>query len=451
MPLASAASLTGLDIAERRSARFLYALARVHEASSFAAAREQLATIGQRLGQAFPESNQGWTFLLRPLREIFFEESTPSVLILLAGSVLMLALVCTSLTNLVLIQQACRAPELSIRLALGAGRGRITRLLVTEAVCLAAIGGAAGIAVAYWAVGFAGSLDVLALPGFSRLEINGGVLLGVLALVLAVGLSLGVPPALRASRAAVPSMHDMSARHTDAGGRRRRAVLVAGEVALACLLLVCAGLLIASFQRLRATGMGFDTGHLLAVRLDLRGDRYDAPGVVQQTARRLVEDGGTIPGVREAFLWSPSRLGGGNWVFFLTHPGEFDLDPLRRVEASRHHIEPGALRRLGIPLRSGRDFADTDRAGTSRVAIVSESLAKQFWSGEDPIGRRLETSVRSERVLLEVIGVAADARQRSRLNEPFGAQRDIYIPFHQAPERFVSVRSHGAERRASGP
>ena len=439
VPLASAATLTGLDITERRSARFLYALARLRETGSLAVAQEQLAGIGRRLSEAHPETNTGWSFLLRPLRDVFFEESRTTIGILVAGSILMLTLVCTSLMNLVLIQLAGRGPELSIRLVLGAGRGRVVRLLVTEAVCLAAIGGACGIVAAYWALGLVGNLEVFALPGFSRLEIDATVLGGALGLVMAVGLALGLPPALRFARRATPAMHEITARHTDAGGRRRRAVLVFGEVALACVLLVAAGLLIASFQRLRATGMGFDSDHLLTVRLDLRSGRYDDPEIVRQTARRLVQAARTIPAVRNAVLWSPSRLGGGNWVFFLTHPGEYDLDPLARVEASRHHLLPEALRRLGVPLIAGRDFSDTDRAGTPPVAIVSESLARAFWPDQDAIGRRLETRVRGERVLLEVIGIAADARHRSRLNNPFGAQRDIYVPFQQLPERFLSI------------
>ena len=439
VPLASAPSLTGLDLTERRSARFLYALARLNDGVSLDQARGQLRVIGRRLGEAHPDTSQGWSFLLRPLRDVFFEESRTTIVILVTGSILMLVLVCTSLMNLVLIQMAGRQTELTIRLALGAGRARIIRLLVTEAVCLAAFGGLCGIAAAYWALQLMGSLDVFALPGFSRLEVDASVLSGALLLMGAVGLALGLPPALRVAGGTLPAMHEANARHTDARGRRRRAMLVVGEVALACVLLVCAGLLIASFQRLRTTGMGFDTSHLLSVRLDLRSGRYDDPAVVRQTALRLVEEARAIPGVRTSFLWSPSRLGGGNWVFFLTRFGEYDLDPLHRVEASRHHVTPGTLRRLGIPLLAGRDFSDADRPGTPPVAIVSQSLARQFWPGERAIGRRLETRVDDEPVVFEVVGVAADARHRSRLDQPFGAQRDIYVPFQQSPERFLSA------------
>jgi len=439
VPLGMASGLTGLDITERRSARLLYALARLDPQASLAAAQERLAVIGGRLSEAYPDTNRGWSFRLRPLRDVFFEESRASIWMLVAGSILMLALVCISLTNLVLVQLSGRTSELTIRLALGAGRARVARLLLTEAAILAALGGVCGLAVAYWGIGLVGNLEMFALPGFSRLEVNGLVLGGAALLVAAVTLALGIPAALRVVSPATPAAHQLSARHTDAGGGRRRSLLVAGEVALACVLLVCAGLLIASFQRLRATGFGFDTDHLLSVNLDLRSERYDEPEVVRQAALRLLEEGATIPGVRDAFLWSPSRLGGGNWVHFLTQPGEYDLDPLQRVEASRHHLLPGALRSLGIPLLAGRDFADTDRAGTPRVAIVSESLAQQFWPGQDAVGRRLETRVRDDRVVVEIIGVAADARHRSRLLEPFGAQRDIYVPFQQAPERFLSV------------
>jgi len=439
LPLMAAPALTGLDITERRAARFLYALGRLRDGVTHTMADGQLATIGARLAQAHPASNEGWSFLLRPLREVYFEGSRSLVLLLLGGSLLMLALVCTSLTSLTLIQLSGRTPELSIRLALGAGRGRVARLLVTEAVCLAALGGVCGIAVASWAMGFAGTLDMLTLPGFSRLQVNGTVLLATLALVLAVGISLGLPPALRIFRGGLLDIREAGTRHTDARGRRRRAALVAGEVALACMLLVCAGLLVASFDRLRGTGLGFDTERLLTVRLDLRNDRFANPEVVRQTARRLVDEAAAIPGIRHAFLWSPSRLGGGNWVFFLTRRGEYDLDPLNRVEAARHHIEPQTLGRLGLTLKAGRDFTRTDTAEAPRVAIVSESLARHFWPGEPAVGRTLETRVRSERVLLDIVGVAADARHRSRLEDPFGAQRDIYIPFHQAPERFLSI------------
>lgn len=438
-PLASAPGLTGLDITERRSARFLFALGRLKETTALTRAQEQLAVIGQRLSETYSETNKGWSFLLRPLRDVFFEESRTTVGILIAGSILMLALVCTSLINLVLIQLAGRTTELSIRLVLGAGRARLVRLLVTEAICLAAIGGACGTAAAYWTMRLVGNLEVLALPGFSRLEMDATVLGGALLLTVVVGLALGLPPALRLALSAAPAPHQLTTRHPGCEGRRRRAILVIGEVALACVLLVCAGLLIASFQRLRETGLGFETDHLLTVRLDLRGERYDDPEVVRQTAHRLIEETGTIPGLQNALLWSPSRLGGGNWVFFLTHPGEYDLDALQRVEASRHHLMPDALRRLGIPLVAGRDFSDADRAGTPPVAIVSESLAQLFWPGEDPLGRRLETRVRGERVLLEIVGVAADVRHRSRLNQPFGAQRDIYVPFQQSPERLLSI------------
>ena len=439
VPLGMASGLTGLDITERRSARLLYALARLNPQRSLAAAQEQLTVIGGRLSAAYPDTNRGWSFRLRPLRDVFFEESRATIWMLVAGSILMLALVCISLTNLVLVQLSGRTSELSIRLALGAGRARVARLLLTEAAILAAFGGVCGMAVAYWGIGLVGTLEMFDLPGFSRLEANGRVLGGAAVLVAAVALALGLPAALRVASPATPAVHLLSARHTDAGGRRRRSLLVAGEVALACVLLVCAGLLIASFQRLRTTGFGFDTDHLLSVSLDLRSERYDEPEVIRQAALRLVDEAATIPGVRDAFLWSPSRLGGGNWVHFLTHPGEYDLDPLRRVEASRHHLLPGALRSLGVPLLAGRDFAESDRADTPRVAIVSESLAQQFWPGEEAVGRRLETRVRDQRLLFEIIGVAADARHRSRLLEPFGAQRDIYVPFQQAPERFLTV------------
>lgn len=438
-PLAQAGPLTGLDLRERRSARYLYGLASLDDGATFTGARDQLSVVADRLAASAPESNEGWTFALRPLDDVFFVDARSSTLMLSAGAALMLALVCTSLAALAQLQVVGRARELAMRQMLGAGAGRVTRLLVVEALILAAGGGGLGLAAASWALGLIGSLEVLAMPAFAQAEVNRVVVLGLVVMTVAVGVALSGPVALGAWRTRSSSPHDAGVRDTGAGARRRRAVLVAAEVALASVLLVGAGLLVASFYRLHHTGLGFDTRHLVTVRLDLRGERYAEPDVLRQTAQRLVDDAGAVPGVREAFLWSPSRLGGGNWVYFLTRPGEFDADPLARVEASRHHIAPGTLGNLGITLLAGRDFDATDAADGPRVAILSESLADRLWP-EGAIGRRVETRSGQAGLELEVIGIASDARHRSRVNDPGTDQRDIYVPYAQAPERFLSLQ-----------
>jgi predicted permease len=216
-------------------------------------------------------------------------------------------------------------------------------------------------------------------------------------------------------------------------------MLAIAEVALACMLLVGAGLLIQSVRTMRATGLGFDTSRLLSVRVDLRSDRYTDDAVVRQTADRLLEAAAAIPGLDDAFLWSPSPLGGGNWVAFFTHPGAFDIDPLARVEASRHHVYPGALGQLGVAIIRGRDFTDADAPDAPPVAIVSEALARTFWGDGQAVGQRLETRYRGAREIVEVVGVAADARHRSRLEDPFGPQRDVYLSYRQHSERFLSL------------
>jgi hypothetical protein len=180
-------------------------------------------------------------------------------------------------------------------------------------------------------------------------------------------------------------------RHTSLGAARTRSMLAIAEVALACMLLVGAGLLIQSVRTMRATGLGFDTSRLLSVRVDLRSDRYTDDAVVRQTADRLLEAAAAIPGLDDAFLWSPSPLGGGIWVAFFTHPGAFDIDPLARVEASRHNVYPGALGQLGVAIIRGRDFTDADAPDAPPVAIVSEALARTFWGDGQAVGQRLET------------------------------------------------------------
>ena len=203
-----------------------------------------------------------------------------------------------------------------------------------------------------------------------------------------------------------------------------------------------------SFLSLHSTGLGFNTSNLLTAQIDLRDTRYDAPQARRQVVAALTAAASSTPDVESAFTWSPSRLGDGNWMCFVTRDGFYEIDQDSRIEASRHYVLPGAIRQLGIPLLEGRDFTSPDDEDAPGVAIVSQSLAMALWPAGNPVGKRLEvggfTLTRSR---FEVIGVAADARHRMRLEEPnlSAPQEDIYFSFTQQPQRSISLllRAHG--------
>jgi predicted permease len=436
LPLFAAEQLTRFDLDGDRGLRVLNALLRLHPETSLESARRDFGRLSNELAREHPQSNEGWSYNLQPLDDAFFEDLQGPTRILVAGSILVFLLIAVNLVSLVLIRTAGRRREMAMRRALGARGGRVTRQLITECLVLAAVGGGLGLLVAFWGVSAVTSSGLLDLPDFSSVRLEGWILAASAAAVVAAGVVLGVGAALVTRGASVSAGSHRSS--PSRSGQRLRRTLVAVEVALAFTLLVGAGLVLSSFWELRGTGYGFDTDDLLLARIDLRGDTY-APDRLRAVADELRTAGAALPGVRESFIWSPNRLGHGNQVEILTAEGRFADNPEERLEASLHTLHPGTLTKLGIPLLAGRDVSTTDVAGGARVALISERLAADLWPGESPIGRRFETVHDGEIVHVEVIGVTADARHRTRLIDPFGPQRDVYYPFAQAPWRTMTL------------
>jgi putative ABC transport system permease protein len=439
LPLFAAEQLADFQFVGNRGGRYFNAVARLDDGVSVQSAQEELAGLARELALEFPETNQGWRYRIQALDEALFEAVRAPTVALVAVSGLVFLLVVVNLLTLTLLRSAGRQGEIAMRQALGAGPSRIARQLLTENLVLFLVGGAVGLALGHVGLLAFRAQDAVRLPAYAEVGLDARIILITAAAALALAAILALGPAmglLRGTQSA--TLHGVSRGSTGSAGMRVRGALVAGEVALALVLLVAAGLLTQSYASLRDTGYGFDTERLFLARVDVSGSEY---GAEEQRifARELAARGSSLPGVESAFIWAPNRLGHGNQVDLLAGENRWDTHPEERIEASQHAVHPGTLEALGIERVAGRDVGPSDAVGTPRVALVSEALASSLWPGEAAVGRRMEARDGEGVQVIEVIGVVADARHRTRLVNAFGRQLDVYYPFVQRPWPYLTL------------
>ena len=433
VPLMMVPTFSGPNMLTERGARNFWALAQLADYATVEDASTELRAIGETLA-AEHTANQGFTFWVDGLQQRLTRDIRGAILLLGAGSTLVLLLAIANVAHLLFARVTSRATEIGVRRALGARTSQIVSLVTTEAVVLGALGGIAGVALAWSAQAALTSLmPVELLPRLSGVRHGISFFMLAALLALAIGCALGIATSAIAVRATVGAVGEPRGGVSVRGSQSRR-LLIAGEVVMALVLLVQSHLMIASLSRLRADGLGFNTERLLTVQMDLRGDRYEEHDAAIQFAIDISRELSAIPGAESAFLWGPGRPGRNTWVTF---PGREDATPQsERMMAWRHTITPGALRASGIPLRRGREFTADDRLDTTRVVVVSETLADILWPGEDPIGKRIKW--RTDRIdspLLTVVGLAADAKHRGRLAGREHSARDLYVAHAQMADR----------------
>ena len=432
-----------------RGVRLLEAFGRLRPGVSLAQAQSSFDVVAARLAAQYPGDDKGVTVRVVPEKQARPVPAVAHIIPLVASSFLALAtlvllLACMNVANILLVRATARQGEMGIRVALGAGRGRLITQVLTESTVLAIIGAAAGVILSQWANSLLGSTFKHVMSNVPlRLDwgLDWKVFSYALAIAVLTGMIVGVSPAVRAARANVSVMLRESGRSdsTGAGRRRLRGILVVAQLAGSLVLLIAAGLFVRSLWRVQQMYLGFNPDHVLNVTLDPHGIGYDEPhtrGFYREVEARVR----ALPGVKSAALAFSVPMGNveeQRTVYLEGRPlakgQQPPLMPLNRVDPPNFDL-------MRVPLRRGRGFAETDNATVPRVAIVNQKMAKLLWPNEDPIGKRFSIFGPSG-PFTEVIGVAQDGKYSlAALEEPVPF---FYLPYAQdySPMMTLQIRS----------
>jgi putative ABC transport system permease protein len=416
-----------------RARHWLLTTGRLKPGVGLAAAQAELDVIGQRLAKQFPAENAGWEIHLFPLQRLIVGDVRSPLLVLLAAVVLVLVIACANLANLLLTRATSRTREIAVRTALGAGRGRIVRQLLSETAVLGVLGGAAGILLAYWGVNVLGSLVPKSVPQLNPIRVDHVVLLFALAISALAIFLFGLAPAFLAAKSdPQASLREGGTRSGESsGGRRARNIFAGAEIALAMVLLVAAGLLIRSFSKLTAVSPGFDTAHTVKANVALPRDLYKTPQQWLAFTDDLLARVQAEPGMRDSALVVPTPLADGG----VRVPFEIVGQPPAFAAESRTgdfvSTTPNYLRVMGIPLVAGRFFTADDVMSTPRVTVISAAMARVYFPNQDPIGKQISFSFPSDpSVPREIVGIVGDVRDSALGEDP---KPMMYVPFAQAP------------------
>ncbi|HEX6599410.1 MAG TPA: ABC transporter permease, partial [Gemmatimonadaceae bacterium] len=432
------------DVGAGRVARWMDVVARAKPGVTPAQVRADVDKLERRLAESYPESNAGWTSAdVQRVRDTIVGPVRRGLLVLLGAVGLVLLVVCVNVANLMLVRGTARERELSLRAAIGAGRARIMRLLLTESLLLAIGGGVLGVLAAWWAVHALVVLSGHYLPRAADIRLDATVLTFGVVVSLLTGALFGLWPALRASAntsSAAGLREDARGSVGSGGANRARALLVSTEVALAVVLVVSAGLMVRSFRHLTSADPGFNPEHLLLVRFNFPDPPPDAGPTFRTDRRtRVVDRVAQVPGVLSvgATKIAPLTGGHGETVTF-TVPGQ-SPKPGEEPQVTLLPATPGYFRTMGIPLLAGQDIdASSGDSASGPVAVVSRQMAERIWPGQSAIGQ----SFTFLGITTRVIGVAGDVRS-ARLDSIGGL--DAYVPDRMMPRSAMSlvVRTKG--------
>jgi putative ABC transport system permease protein len=421
----------------QRGGHYINGLARLKDGDTLAAAQADLNTIAARAEQQFPASNSGWDTSIATLQDRIVGRYRTLMLTLTAVVGVVLLIACVNLANLLLSRSAARRREMSVRISLGAGPGRLIRQLLTESVLLSTLGAAVGLALAWTATRLLISSSPDLLPRAQEIGLSGTVLGFTAALAVFTGVLFGLAPALHLAKTNLASAVREGGRGNTIGFRRNRlrSVLVIGEVALALILLSAAGLGIRSLTHLQSVDPGFDPHQVLTFRTALPEAQYKtdpllaAPNAKQaEFYRRALERLRALPGVSSAGAAQIFPLSGSDYILDFVQIGKPPVAPGHEPNAAYYASTPGYLTALRIPLRSGRDFTERDDAAAPPVALISETMARTFYAGENPLGQRIQMGNGSKPA--EIVGVVGDVRDQALESKGLPT---VYEPAAQVP------------------
>jgi predicted permease len=425
----------------------LGAIARLKPGVTLEQAGAEMVAIARRIEEQNPVTNEGLSVSVSDMRAGLVSDYRQALLILLGVVGFVLLIACVNVANLLLARASARQQEVSIRVALGASRWRIFRQLMTESLVLSTAGGALGLVLAVWGLKLLLTAVPVELPFWMRFDLDGRVLGFTVAVTLLTGIVFGAAPALQASKIDLNKTLKEGGRSAagGAGLRRLRSLLVVGEVALALILLVGAGLMMRSFLRLQRVDVGLDPTNVLTATVPLPQAKYREPERQSAFFQQLVERVGHLPGVRAAGAVSNLPLDGSRWGRSLTVEGRPVLAVGEAPMINHCVVTPGYFSALGIPVLTGRDIAEADGRDAPRVTVVDERLAREYWPGESALGKRVRFGPpESNEPWHTVVGVVGDVRHE----RPDAVTRmSVYVPYQQITVRQMTL----AVRTANDP
>jgi putative ABC transport system permease protein len=430
---------------KRRAFRFLKCVARMRPGTTIGQAQAEMSTIAGRLEQQYPDSNTGIGINLVPMHRQIVGDMKPALLLLLAAVGLVLLIACANVANLLLARAAARQKEIAIRVALGAGRGRLIRQLLTESVMLSLVGGAFGAVLAWLGLRLLVRINPANVPRLESIQIDGRVLAFTLVVSVLTGLVFGLVPALQASRPDLNEALKEGSRGSTGGiGRKRfRNILVVTEVALTQMLLIAAGLVIKSFYTLQHVNPGFSADNLLTMQVTLPPSKYSEDhqtlAFFEQSLRRIE----ALPGVEVAGAATSLPLTANSLARRFTIDGRAPASPNERLIANYAAVSPEYFHAMRISLLNGRSFSAQDRDKSQQVVIINDSMRRRFWPDENPLGKHISITAEAG-VSREIVGVVADVKNSS-LDADSGLE--IYEPYLQSPWSFMAI----VVRAASNP
>lgn len=429
-----------------RSIYYLGVIGRLKPGVTVEQARTEMNVIANTLEKEYPDTNAGWGIKITSLRDQVVGNIRPALLVLFGAVGFVLLIACANVANLLLARAASRQKEISLRAALGAARGRLVRQLLTESLLLAVLGGVLGLLVARWGIRFLATMPYTISSPYvpynvpaDSIKLDNGVLIFSLLLTLLTGIIFGLAPALQASKPDLHSTLKEGGRQSGQASRQKfRNMLVVAEIALSLVLLVGAGLLIRSFQKLLNVSPGFQPEGVLTMGINLPKHKYGSGDQTTMFYKQLIE-----------------RIQGLSWAQSV---GAATALPLTNVDASTifyiegqaiqapgqmpqiHHraVTPNYFRTMGIGLASGRDITENDNKDSPKVILINEATAKRFWPNDNPIGKRIalgtETFAGGQLDLSagwrEIVGVVKDVRHLKLETEPLP---EVYVPYLQSP------------------
>jgi putative ABC transport system permease protein len=376
-------------------------------------ARTEMGMIAERLASQYPDVNTGWSVKITPLLEFTVKSIRPALLVLLGAVIFVLLIACANVANLLLARAAGRQKEIAIRTALGASRWRIVRQLLTESVLLALVGGVLGLLLAKWGTEILLTLAPQDLPRISDVSLDGRVLVFTATVTLLTGVIFGLIPALQVSKPNLSETMKEGGRGSTEGGRGQlvRNALVVLEVASALVLLVGAGLMIKSFTRLQKVEVGFEADSVLTVSLALPKSKYPEENRQVAFYQQLLEKVGRLPGVRTAGATSGVPLSNEDFVLAFLIQGQPAQAPGPGQTTNYYSVSADYFKAMGIRLIRGRLFTERDAINAPLVAIINETMARNLFPDEDPIGKRITFDVNQDKpAWLEIVGIVGDVK-----------------------------------------